>query len=73
MKLPVILFIIGGSVSMIANPLSKNYIGSWNEYKRSILPGIGMDGEGAEDILELKRSRLERKRNNNDGYHFLYI
>ena len=59
-KLSAILF-ISGSISMIPNPLSKGYMGTFNEYKRAILEGIGMDTDGNEAIIELKRSDLPKR------------
>ena len=81
-KLSAILF-ISGSISMIPNPLSKGYMGTFNEYKRAILEGIGMDADGNEDIIELKRSdlpkrifekfELEKRTKNYYDDHFFFV
>ena len=44
---------------MVIDPFS-NAIGSWNDWKRSTLSGIGMDGDDGSDVLELKRSPQEQ-------------
>ena len=81
-KLSAILF-IGGSISLIPNPLSKGYMGTFNEYKRAILEGIGMDADGNENIIELKRSdlpkrilkkfELEKRTKNYYDDHFFFV
>ena len=66
---------------MIPNPLSKGYMGTFNEYKRAILEGIGMDADGKEDIIEFKRSPkrifekfgLEKRKDNHFDDHFFFI
>ena len=58
MKSTSLLFFIGSVISVI-DPFS-NAIGSWNDWKRSALSGIGMDGDEGSDVLELKRSPQEQ-------------
>ena len=57
MKSAILIFFIGSVISVI-DPFS-NAIGSWNDWKRSTLSGIGMDGDEGSDVLELKRSPQE--------------
>ena len=57
MKSTFFLFFIGSVISVI-DPLSVA-IGSWNDWKRSTLSGIGMDNDQGSDVLELKRSPQE--------------
>ena len=58
------VFFVGCTMSMIPNPLSSGNNGPWNEYKRSIIPGLGMDGDDPTEIVEFKRSFPKRKFNN---------
>ena len=64
MKSICVIFLIGSAMSFMPNPLSSGSSGPWNEYKRSIIPGLGMDGDEAREIVEFKRSlngRPQRK------------
>ena len=54
MKSTSLIFLIG-SVSSVIDPLSVA-IGPWNDFKRNVLSGIGMDSDDYSDVLELKRS-----------------
>ena len=60
MKSICVLFFIAGAMSFMPNPLSSGNSGPWNEYKRSIIPGLGMDGDEAREIVEFKRSLNDR-------------
>ena len=59
MKSTILIFFIGSVISVVIDPFS-NAIGSWNDWKRSTLSGIGMDGDDGSDVLELKRSPQEQ-------------
>ena len=63
MKITSFVFFIGCTMSMIPNPLSSGNNGRSYEYKRSIIPGLGMDGDEAREIIEFKRSFPQRRFN----------
>ena len=84
MKSLSVLFFIAGAMSFMPNPLSSGSSGPWNEYKRSIIPGLGMDGDEAREIVEFKRSLPQRRlsklgmllgvnKRNNKNQDYFYI